>query len=261
MIDSRVVEQLQGIGFSQARYMPLWYTDPQIFHPLEGKSVFRHDLAFAGTITSYKTVLKQRNNQVFKPATNQLANNFIQQRRASDTYVDVFDFLQKSDLDIFAQEFSLISNCLLFEQKAIEREQLLVSLANRTIDIYGDYTAEDHTNVTARGCLPKEKLYKVYGGSKINLCCTQWSRCCHQRVFQAVASKGFILHENKADIPPLFEPGKEIILYNTLEEQRELIDYYLCHGSERTKIIEAAFKRFHAEHLPGHRLAAMIANL
>jgi len=42
----------------------------------------------------------------------------------------------------------------------------------------------------------------------------------------------------------VFEPGVEAVYYDTIEEAIELIEYYLYHESERTRIAKAGFDRY-----------------
>lgn len=255
VIDNETVNQLHSIGFTQARYLPLWYTDPKIFFPSKVGDNYRHTIAFAGTIYPYEYEHEQRKYIRFNHTTNQIANEFIRIRQNSKKYVDVFDYLINTELDKFSLEFSLLSNALMFEQKAIERKQLIDSLTDFNIDVYGEtHRSVNCKNLTLHGKVLKEELSRVYSNSKINLCCTQWPTACHQRVFQAAASRSFILHESKKDVESLFSPGNEIVLYESLEELPELINYYLKHDASREKIADAAYRRFLAEHQPKDRI-------
>lgn len=42
----------------------------------------------------------------------------------------------------------------------------------------------------------------------------------------------------------IFEPGEEAVYYDTIEEAIELIEYYLHHEDERTRIAKAGFERY-----------------
>ena len=52
-----------------------------------------------------------------------------------------------------------------------------------------------------------------------------------------------MLHERNPDVLELFEEGKEIECYATVEELVEKIDYYLAHPEERKAIAEAGHRR------------------
>ncbi len=63
------------------------------------------------------------------------------------------------------------------------------------------------------------------------------------RTFQIPACRGFMLHERNPDVLELFEEGKEIECYASVEELAEKIDYYLAHPEARIAIAEAGYRR------------------
>jgi len=56
----------------------------------------------------------------------------------------------------------------------------------------------------------------------------------------------------------LFEPGKEIAVYNSLEEIPQLVDKYLNDEVARKQIIKAARKRILNEHTYDCRIKTLI---
>jgi len=105
----------------------------------------------------------------------------------------------------------------------------------------------------ARGSVDREKdLNKVYNFNKINLnihpICTM-----HQRVNECALAGGFLLgtnHDLEKDpdhIRKYYEPGREVVLFETTGDLVEKCRYYLEHPKERRVIAANARKRALAE--------------
>jgi spore maturation protein CgeB len=68
------------------------------------------------------------------------------------------------------------------------------------------------------------------------------------RLFEASGCAAFQICDMKQEIPLLFEPNKEIVLYENVEELCKLIPYYLSHNAEREQIAKATYQRAMNEH-------------
>ncbi|HET9942385.1 MAG TPA: glycosyltransferase, partial [Terriglobia bacterium] len=81
------------------------------------------------------------------------------------------------------------------------------------------------------------------------------------RLFEATGVGTLLLTDNKSNIHDLFEPGKEVAVYNSPEECMELARYYVEHESERDAIAKAGQKRTlqgHTYKLRMRELAALL---
>lgn len=74
------------------------------------------------------------------------------------------------------------------------------------------------------------------------------------RPFEATASCALCICEKMPRIEEYFEVGKEIILFDTKDELKELINYYLEHEDEREEIAYHGYQRTRNEHLLEYRL-------
>jgi spore maturation protein CgeB len=96
------------------------------------------------------------------------------------------------------------------------------------------------------------ELNKVYNFNKINLNIHPGTTM-HQRVCECALAGGFMLDSNHSEeidyepIRPYFEPGREIILFDTVEDLVEKCRYYLGHPEERRRIADQAYRRALAE--------------
>ncbi|MFO0752759.1 MAG: glycosyltransferase [Thermodesulfovibrionales bacterium] len=268
-IDTAVVQELRLLGFDQSAYFPYYYTDPAVFTPLPCDQRYRHDVSFAGTFVAPSTIRKFIGDHSV-PWTQEMEEawtDFQTQRAESAAYIDVYGFL-RGRMDIWSREFAKCSTYLMHAQKWLERMHLFRALATDGIDIhvYGGFQrCYTHPGMNSGGMSGSDNVHlhdfldkhselpKLYASTAVNLCCTQFPRACHERVFQTAACGAFLLHEKKDDVPLLFEPDKEIVLYESPEELPSLIRYYLSRPAERESIAHAARRRFLAEHTPAQR--------
>ncbi len=78
------------------------------------------------------------------------------------------------------------------------------------------------------------------------------------RVFDMGLSGTLMLSHTAPRLDDYYEPGKEYVPFETLDECVEKARYYLRHEAERRKIAEAYAKRTQAEHLWRHRIGHVL---
>ncbi|MBN2909479.1 glycosyltransferase [Polycladomyces sp. WAk] len=87
------------------------------------------------------------------------------------------------------------------------------------------------------------------------------ARTPNNRTFEIAACATFQLTDKRDGLAELYEPGREIHHYETLEECRSLIDYYLRKDEERDRMACRAYERTLREHLYEHRMIAILRYL
>lgn len=75
----------------------------------------------------------------------------------------------------------------------------------------------------------------------------------NRRTYDIAGCKGFQLADYRNDMEKVFKINHEIICFETLDELKKKIEYYLKHSDERNEIAEAAHKRVINEHTYEHR--------
>ena len=78
------------------------------------------------------------------------------------------------------------------------------------------------------------------------------------RVFDLAACGAFQLVDRRAQLPEFFTPDQELVVFTSLAEAREKIDYYLAHEEERRLIAKQGRERCLREHTYLSRLAAAL---
>ncbi len=100
-----------------------------------------------------------------------------------------------------------------------------------------------------------EELFASYRAADISFCFTKWSlpHAVHDRIYEVLLAGGFPLTDYRSELQNQFEMD-EIAVYQTIEEARDLIDFYLKHPGLRTILSEKGRSRVLKCHTYRHRL-------
>lgn len=159
----------------------------------------------------------------------------------------------------YACDISIIGNLHSF------RVALLEQLSDYDLRIYGSTNPwwlnikGIEKNYTGK-YLAYEEKGKAVRYSKINLNTLYIGEFegVNVRTFELAGLRGFQIIENKPGLSALFTPDKEIVTYESINELRNKIDYYLKHEEERKAIAEAAYEHAIKAHTYKHRLDRML---
>lgn len=80
----------------------------------------------------------------------------------------------------------------------------------------------------------------------------------NMRVFETLGTGSLLLTQDIPTIHELFEDGKHLVLYKTLDEAVDKARYYLAHEEERNKIAQAGYEEAMAKHTYKHRVLEML---
>jgi spore maturation protein CgeB len=80
----------------------------------------------------------------------------------------------------------------------------------------------------------------------------------NMRLFEATGVGTLLITDAKKNLPDLFEPGREVVVYRSDDELLELVRYYVEHAGEGRAIAAAGQRRTLAEHTYRHRLAKLV---
>ena len=75
----------------------------------------------------------------------------------------------------------------------------------------------------------------------------------NRRTFDIAACKGFQIADYRQDMEKVFRINKEIVCFETLEELKKLIEYYLSHPDERRDITNEAYRKVLEKHTYDNR--------
>ena len=109
-----------------------------------------------------------------------------------------------------------------------------------------------------------EDMISLYSSCKISLNLTindndvLKKRQMKLRIFETTCSNSLLLTENVENLKMYYEPNKEIVCFENIEECSKLIDYYLNNQSEASRISQNGRNRFLKEHTSKIRLKNII---
>ena len=135
----------------------------------------------------------------------------------------------------------------------LERSRIVGRMGEQFGGKFRFYTQEKLESYGRRytgGLLYGEPLAALYHSSAVNLNITNRAYTCGipLKVWDILACGGFLLSNYQADFDGLLEPGRDFVMYGSLDELAELAGYYLEHNEERGKMAREARERVLAEH-------------
>jgi hypothetical protein len=80
----------------------------------------------------------------------------------------------------------------------------------------------------------------------------------NMRLYEASGVGTLVLTDYKQNLGTLFDVGKEVVAYHSVDECREMISHYLNHEPERESIARAGQKRTLSQHTYYHRMQELV---
>lgn len=103
------------------------------------------------------------------------------------------------------------------------------------------------------------ELSKAISGGKVSINFHyNWPNTPNIRAFEVTACKRCLISEEGKGLNECFEPGKEYVPFETVDEARKLVRYYIRHKEQRKRIAEKGYKRCMQDHLLTKRLRRLL---
>lgn len=148
-----------------------------------------------------------------------------------------------------------------FKLANIERTKLLTLLSEHfPVALYSDAPLSDAAGIDYRGTVDYwTQMPKVFYNSRINLNVTMRNirTGLPLRMFDIMGCEGFLLTNYQAEIASLFEPGRDLAVYESFDDCLKKAGYYLEHEDERRTIAENGYRKICAHHTYDYRIAEM----
>lgn len=292
LFDKELVKRFLNVGYRNAFYLPL-ASNTERCQPLiltdDEKKTYSTDISFAGCSmindcneysTFYKTKIEDdainNTDLEVKSEANYLKKIMNESLRLHDNCIFEFNIaaiiskLEKKYkryvIPLYLPDMEQLEFLLGKELSSRKRTAIIKSLKKYNISIYGD---EDWKQISEISDKFKGKaehykiLPKIYCASKINLNISRvfCNESLTMRVFDVLACKSFLLSDYKQDFVEYFNPEKDLVLYSSINELAEKIDYYLTHEEERLIIAENGFKNVIAAHSIKRRMLAILSTV
>jgi spore maturation protein CgeB len=149
-----------------------------------------------------------------------------------------------------------------------ERNELLEALLNRDIPLLCWGAGLHHLSATSliRKCYQGEAwgldMYNIRHNSKMvvskHITSVADVHANIMTLYEATGVGAALVIDQRQDLSKLFEPGREIVAYRSVDECVDLIHYYLEHEDERAVIAQAGQARTLSEHTYYHRMQEFV---
>lgn len=217
--------------------------------PPEAKEQF--DLFFSKTVCNWKkgcTIFNQlgpdANEYMLRGLIEQDYNNYRIDKKYAGEVLIVATTIAGMERKAVLCEAAQLGQCDLYTNSLVEEK----AFANVRIHPPIDYNSE---------------IYKVYFSSKINLNITMRAieSGIPQRIFDIMSVGGFVLTNEQEEIEELFTPGVDLVTFQSLDEMKDKIGYYLSHERERIRIAMNGYQKVRDYYSYPHQLTTILKNL
>ena len=144
----------------------------------------------------------------------------------------------------------------------LERKHTLDAVSRHFhIDLYTQSDSSMLPHVQNCGIADSERVMpKIFKCSKINLNITLRSikSGIPQRAFDIMGCGGFLLSNYQPEMAEYFIPGKDLVLYDSVDDLIQKIDYYLSHEEERLQIAKNGYEKVKRYHTYDTRLTEIL---
>ena len=280
LFDRAMYEELNGAGIPTVYYLPLGVNSKRMRRlGKQSPSMtprYQGEISFVGGLyTEQKQQLYQK-FQTMKEYTKGYLDGIIQAQMCVQGYNFIQEMLTDEVLAEMEKAYPTDPNAstvlppaelyadyvLAREVTALERQKVLELLGREyTIKLY---TYNEKTNIPGVQNMGKVDYYNempyVFRNSKINLNITLRSikTGIPLRAWDIMGNGGFLLTNYQAELLDYFEPGKDFVYYEDMNDLREKVSYYLNHEEERKMIAENAMEKVCREHDLTSRISEML---
>ena len=151
-----------------------------------------------------------------------------------------------------------------YKCSALERIKTLISIGEHfPLSVYtnSDFSSlndpKDIPNIKNCGTVGyNTDMPKVFACSKINLNITTKTNQTGipSRIFDVMAAGGFVISNYQEEILEYFVPGEDIVIYDSIPDLLNKIEYYLSHDDERNTIAQNGYNKVKQLHTYDNRM-------
>lgn len=254
--DKAYAERLQAAGAKHCFHYPL-AADMKLLKLAEGlceESRYACEISFVGNL--YNEKRNRLRHSVLEPQTAALVDELIQKQLG--VYGENFikqalpetaatEIVEKCELKLGAEyrqdDLQLATDAICMEVSAREREMALSMLETcYPVTWYGGAELPgrlERKQIRNAGYADyAEEMPLIFKNSKINLNITSKTieTGIPQRVLDILACGGFCLTNYQPEMEAYFAAGRELVMYQSMEELSAKTSYYLQHEEERNRI-------------------------
>lgn len=236
------------------------------------------DVSFVGSLYTEK----DKYNQV-KDCLPPMMQGFVDGLISAQSNVYGYNFIEDSISDEWAKDFKkyvgwiplaedyvedvkgiVADSYIGYKCTETERINTLTAVSNNFgTDLWTLSDASMIPNINVRGGADSDTMMpQIIKCSKINLNMTNRpiKTGLPLRIFDLMACGGFVISNFQSEIPEHFIPDEDIVLYDSVPDLLNKIDYYLSHDEERIAIAQNGYNKVKNLYSYDERLAQMLVD-
>ncbi len=281
LFDKEIYKEIEPLNPGHVFHLPLAArTEPkeELFAKTasDAKKKFSHEVAFVGSLYTEKCPYDKLSKSAPKELTGYLDGIMAAQEKVYGYYF-IEDLLTDDIVEQFIKYFptfyrypaeSFLTDKRTLSQlyignkiSANERVHTFTRLA-KEFDV-SIYTASDTSKITGIHNMGLAKslteMPVIFHESKINLNITSKAirSALPLRIFDILSCGGFCVSNYQPEIPELFTPGEDLVMYGSEEELCDIIRYYFEHDNERKEIAQNGLETLKANYTYEKQIAKM----
>lgn len=278
LLDRMQTQKFQPLNPDCIFHMPLGCDVPtwdSIRVTPEEHKMYDCDVSFVGSLYSEKT----KYNVIEKDLPDRM-RGFVDGLINAQLNVYGYNFIEDSLTDEWAKEFKKYADWAPLGSDYVEDVKGIVADTYigykcteqeriKTFQAISEHYNMDLWTLSDTSMLPK---VNVRGGADSNNMMPQIIKCSKinlnltnrpiktglpLRIFDLMGAGGFVISNYQAEIPELFVPGEDIVLYDSIPDLLDKIGYYLEHEEERLQIARNGYEKVKKYHSYDVRLKEM----
>ncbi|MCR5665503.1 MAG: DUF3880 domain-containing protein [Eubacterium sp.] len=238
------------------------------------KAQYQHDISFVGSLYERNTYdklepklpdyLRGYFDGVIRAQINVSGGNIIEPMLTSDILAQLPQYfeLKKSKDSLSNLELIFGTTVLGFKVAAQQRIEYLSALALRhDLSLFSNSDASQIPGCHYYGSVDYwTEMPRVFRESKINLNMTipNIKSGIPLRVWDVLASRGFLMTTFTAELLDYFEPERDLVIFESKEELLDKAAYYLKHDEKREQIAKNGFDKVLSLHPVSNRLVRLL---
>jgi len=267
--EKEFVQEFKNSSFKYVGYLPAC-TDPSIFKRMdlsqEDRERFGCNISFVGS--SFYSFYQKCRKEILKIEKNKelrLLFEEVIRKKEEEPLKDIIEIL--AGLNINPSDWGNLEPILQGASVSISRKAVLKEVRDFGLSIYGDEGWKKLFTDGEVNLYPvidySTELPKLYNASKIslNISTPQRRTGLPSRIFDSMVCGGFLLSDYLPELEEFFEIDREVVVYKSMPDLREKVEYYLSHPEECQKIARSAQGKVLTEHTYQNRMTELIETI
>lgn len=274
LYDAAIALRLRARGVRQVYHLPVAGNAPRMAAP-PGQEQGGHDVSFVANLTrtEYRTWILPRLSEPTRTHCTRLIDSLDEPgdtfRLAEQIDASLVDAVtRESGYQLTGDHYLSVAEKLAYllgrEHSWQERIGVVNQLEQRfAMGVHGNAEWQDVIGCYAGHADHFSQMPGIFQASKINL---NLSRSFVEyglpmRIFDVLASGGFLVTNDKRDVRKLFTDGKDLVIFRDTQDLLDICGYYLNHEDERQAIAEQGRETVAQEHTFVSRMIDMFTTV